>query len=77
MNSKTIPKSGGFVMTLYSIMCRGRILPSPSHPKNHSVPGVYDNLEDAGKDAEHWTMLFGKKHRAVAIEVEYKWKVKK
>jgi hypothetical protein len=76
MGNKAVPKQSGFVTTLYGITRRGRLLPSPSHPKNHSVPGVYDCMEDAEKDAEHWTWMSDKKHRAVAIEVEYKWKVK-
>lgn len=74
---KTVPKSGGFVTKLYGIAYRGRLLRSRRSPKFNSVPGVYDTLEDAGKDAEYWTNRFGKKHSAVPVEVEYKWKVKK
>jgi hypothetical protein len=76
MSTETVPKQSGFVTTLYGIMCRGRLLPSPIHPNNHNVPCVYGNLQDAEKDAEHWAFMSGKKHRAVAIEVDYKWKVK-
>jgi hypothetical protein len=74
--SKTVRQSGGFVETFYAIAHSGRLVGACTPKKHIVVPGIHEDIRDAEQDAAVWAHRLGKKHRVVAVEVEYKWKVK-